>query len=78
MATSGNCKFCGGIENNDHIFRFCYRVSVVWNFNPNTLKISVNANVDFKTWLDNDVANISPGRSKLVACVNVISTMWSL
>lgn len=78
MATLGSCKFYGAPENNDRIFRFCSRAAMVWNSNPSSLMIGINANVNFRGWLDGNAKRLQHEEPKIVTNVPFISTMWSI
>ncbi|KAM7525590.1 hypothetical protein LguiA_015492 [Lonicera macranthoides] len=78
MNTMGDCKFCGGLENNDHIFRYCYKANEVWNSCRSNLILDNHANVDFKTWLDTNVKNSQRDDIRSTANTFFIFIIWSL
>lgn len=78
MNTIGVCKFRGTLGNNDHIFRYCSRATMVWNFDPFNLLIDNFANVDFKAYMDGNVRSAQFGEKKLTANVFFILKLWTM
>ncbi|KAM7464473.1 hypothetical protein LguiA_032594 [Lonicera macranthoides] len=64
MDTTGTCKLCGALENNDHIFRYCPRATEVWCTYPSSLMINNFAIMDFKAWLDINVKSMRVEQKK--------------
>ncbi|KAM7503559.1 hypothetical protein LguiB_002463 [Lonicera macranthoides] len=78
MTSMGTCKYCGAYEDNDHIFRFCNIVNMVWNSYPTTLTSATNVNMNFRCWLDSNVRSLIGDTNNFTANVNFFSVLWSI